>query len=155
MSTFYAVHFAPGSPLIEDAEVVDELPHGWALLDSAIALWRLVDSGRANAIEAFVLRVAEANETYTQFAGDDLAKLIELTAGSEVAIRAAGIIDANGRGPPERLDELKRKVPAMDLEIKRSLEKKTNALMEVIWDVDGLRDFLATALSAGCTVVHS
>jgi hypothetical protein len=43
----------------------------------------------------------------------------------------------------------------MDLEIKRSLEKKTNALMEVIWDVDGLRDFLATALSAGCTVVHS
>lgn len=154
MATLYAARRVTDSSLFEDAEVVDEMKHGWAVLESAIALWRLVDRARADALREFILRVAEASEWQTQFAGDDLVTLIQMISGVGDAIQAAGIIDRDGQLPPDRLGDLKRQVPAMDLELERSLECKTHALLEVICDVEGLQGLLSTALRSGCFIVH-
>jgi hypothetical protein len=66
----------------------------------------------------------------------------------------ACIVDREWRVPPERLEELARKVPGMDLTTERSLESKTHALGEVMINAVSLRNFLADALRAGCVVVH-
>ncbi len=152
--TLYALRFAPGSDSIDDAETVAESRDGWAFLREAITLWRLVNPAHAHAIEQFVDHVADASEAPTRFAGNDLATLVEMLTGVEDAIRAAGIIDEDGRVAPERLDELKRQVPAMDLETERSLENRTYALIEVILHAQFLGEFLAKAHRAGCVVVH-
>ncbi|MEZ4400197.1 MAG: hypothetical protein R3B06_09270 [Kofleriaceae bacterium] len=139
--------------LIEDA-IFARLRHGFDSVRDAIALWRLVDPARADALAGLIDRVEEASDGPLQFEGDDLATLVQLIGGIEDAIRAAGIIDRDGRVPIERLDELKRQVPSMNLEMKRSLESKTYALIEVIANVGGLHEFLIEALRAGCIVVH-
>ena len=152
--SLYAPRLAPGSTLLEDAETVSESRDGWAFLWEAVTLWRLVNPAHAEAIERFVSQVADANEPCTQFAGGDLATLIEMLKGLEEAIRAAGIIDEDGRVAPERLEELKRQVPAMDVASERSQENRRYALLEVILHAQFLRMFLSKAYSAGCIVVH-
>ena len=151
--TLYKVRLA--SSALEDAHVVDRLRYGWDYLEQAISLWHLVDPVRANALVEFVERVSNADEGPTCFAGDDLVTLAHMTAGIEDAIRVTGIIDRHGRVAPERLAELKRLVPAMDLETERTLEDKTNALLEVIGNAEGLHEFLSEALRDGCVVVNN
>ncbi|MBP9106491.1 MAG: hypothetical protein KBF56_07035 [Gemmatimonadaceae bacterium] len=119
-------------PPLDDDEVVDEMAHGYGCLDAAITLWRLVDPARAESLRALLVRVAAASDRYTRFAGDDLAALIQMLSGVGAALQAAGIVDEHCRIPPEHLDELKRHVPAMDLELNRPLHCKTAALVEVI-----------------------
>ena len=132
MATLYAVRATPGVPPLDDDEVVDEMAHGYGCLDAAITLWRLVDPARAESLRALLVRVAAASDRYTRFAGDDLAALIQMLSGVGAALQAAGIVDEHCRIPPEHLDELKRHVPAMDLELNRPLHCKTAALVEVI-----------------------
>ena len=154
MATLYAVKSAPGVPPHDDDEVVDEMERGYERLDAAITLWRLVDPARAESLRSLLFRVADASDSHTRFAGDDLVALIQMLSGVGAAIQAAGIVDQHWRVPPDRLDELKRQVPAMDLELNRPLHCKTSALVEVIVDVEAVQEFLARALRAGCAVVH-
>jgi hypothetical protein len=153
--TLYKFRLAPHAQSLEDAHAIDRLRYGWDYLEQAISLWRLVDSARAVALAELVDRVSSASDGPTCFAGDDLAALTQMITGIEDAIRAAGIIDRHGRVPAEHLAALKRAVPAMDLETERTLEDKTNALLEVIGNADGLHEFLSEALRDGCVVVNN
>jgi hypothetical protein len=153
--TLYAVRFSPSSTSLEDAEVVDESRYGWKFLDQAIALWRLVDPPRADAIASIRERASDAPGDHTQFAGDDLAELVRLVGGVDEAIIASGMVDHEWRVPAERLEELARKVPGMDLTTDRPLDCKVYALGEVMMNAVSLRNFLANALRDGCVVVHA
>jgi len=142
--TLYAARFAPDSTSLEDAEILDRSRHGWEFLGQAIALWSLVDPERAAAIAALKRRASE-----------DLAALVRLIDSVDDAIVDAGIVDRDWKVPPERLEELARHVPGMDLTTERSLASKTSALGEVMINAVSLRDFLADALRTGCVVVHA
>ena len=83
----------------------------------------------------------------------DLRELVRLLTGVEDAIIAAGIVDSHWHVPAERLEELAKQVPAMDLTTERSLQSKTNALGEVMINAFSIRNFLSNALDAGCVVV--
>lgn len=72
--------------------------------------------------------------------------------GVEDAIVAAGIVDHEWRVPPERLEELAKRVPAMDLTTDRPIRAKTSALGEVMINAFSLRNFLKAALAEGCVV---
>jgi hypothetical protein len=153
--TLYAIRPTPGTDsLDEDAEVVDESRYGWEFLKQAITLWRLVDSSRADAIEAIkdqALRAARDKEL--RLYPPDLHKLVRLLTGIENAIIEAGIVDQHWRVPAERLEELAKRVPAMDLATDRPLRNKTSALGEVMMNAVFLRNFLSDAVNAGCVVV--
>jgi hypothetical protein len=152
--TLYVLRLAPDSTSLDDAEVIARSRYGWEFLEQTIALWRLVDPARADAIAAIKDRAFDASDDQTRFAGDDLAALVHLLDGVDEAIIAAGIVDRHWRVPPERLDELARQVPGMDLTTERSLENKTHALGEVMINAVSLRNFLADALRAGGVVEH-
>ena len=55
--TLYAVRPTPGTDSLEDAEVVSQSKYGWDFLEQAITLWRLVDTARADEIEAIKDRI--------------------------------------------------------------------------------------------------
>jgi hypothetical protein len=152
--TLYALRLPPASTSLDDAEVVDESRYGWEFIEQAIALWRLVDPARSDAIAAIKERASDATDDYTRFSGDDLAALVQLIDSVDDAIVDAGIVDREWRVPSERLEELARKIPGMDLTTERSLESKTHALGEVMINAVSLRNFLSDALRAGCVVVH-
>jgi len=152
--TLYAFRLAPDSSSLDDAEVVDQSRYGWEFLEQAIALWRLVDPPRAEAIAMIKDRASDSSDDYTRFGAADLAELVRLIDGVDDAIVAAGIVDRDWRVPPEHLDELARQVPGMDLTTERSLESKTHALGEVMINAVSLRNFLSDALRAGGVVVH-
>jgi hypothetical protein len=152
--TLYAFKLPPGSTSLDDGQSIDESRYGWEFLEQVIALWRLTNPARADAIAALKDRASDASDDYTRFSGDDLATLVHLIDGVTEGIVAAGIVDHDWRVPPERLQELARRVPAMDLTTERTLEDKTHALGEVMINALSLRTFLADALRAGCVVVH-
>jgi hypothetical protein len=152
--TLYAVRPLPGTDdLDEDAEVVDQSRYGWEFLKQAITLWRLVDSNRADAIEAIKDRaLLDATDKELRLYPQDLHELVRLLAGIEDAIVEAGIVDRHWRVPAERLEELAKRVPAMNLTTERSLDSKTHALGEVMVNAISLRNFLSDAVKAGCVV---
>jgi hypothetical protein len=78
---------------------------------------------------------------------------VRLLTGVEDAIVTAGIVDGHWRVPADRLEELAKQVPAMDLTTERSLNSKTNALGEVMSNAISIRNFLSDAVNAGCVVV--
>jgi hypothetical protein len=152
--TLYAIRPTPDTESLDDAEVVDQSRYGWEFLKQAITLWRLVDSGRADEIEAIKDRaLLAATDQELRLYAPDLHELVRLLTGVEEAIIRAGIVDQHWRVPAERLDELARRVPAMDLTTERPLHSKTSALGEVMMNAVFLRNFLADALNAGCVVV--
>ena len=153
--TLYAIRPDPATGALDDAEVVDESRYGWQFLKQAITLWRLVDSARADAVEAIKDRATEAaGDGEIRFYPEDVRELVRLLTGLETAIIAAGVVDQHWRVPPERLEELARRVPAMDLQTERRLEDKTSALGEVMINAVFLRNFLSDAEKAGCVVVY-
>ncbi len=152
--TLYAIRLPPDSTSLDDAEVVDESRYGWEFLEQTIALWRLVDPARGDAIAAIKDRASDATDDYTRFSRDDLAALVQLIDSVDDTIVNAGIVDREWRVPPERLEELARQVPGMDLTTERTLECKTHALGEVMINAVSLRNFLSDALRAGCVVMH-
>jgi hypothetical protein len=135
-------------------EVISEFKYSWQFLKQAITLWRLVDRDRADQIEAIKDRASlAAGDGEIRFYAPDLHELVRLLTGVEDAIMAAGIVDRHWRVPPDHLEELARRVPAMDLTTERSLMSKTNALGEVMSNAIFLRNFLSNAVNAGCVVV--
>jgi hypothetical protein len=153
--TLYAVRADPVTGAVdEEAEVVAQSKHGWQDLEETVTLWRLVNSPRADEIDAILGRVAEvAGEGELRLDAQDLEKLLHLLAGVEDAVVRAGIVDKRGRVPPHRLEDLARRVPGMDLKTERTLDDKTYALGEVLNHAESIRTFLANALEAGCVVV--
>jgi hypothetical protein len=152
--TLYAIRPSPGAESLEDGEVVSESKYGWDFLKHAIMLWRLVDDARANEIEAIKDRLlsTEPDEELRIDTGD-LHKLVRLLTGVDDALVGAGIVDQHWRVPPDQLEELVKRVPAMNLTTERSLNDKTHALGEVMINAVSLRNFLSNALDAGCVVV--
>jgi ATP phosphoribosyltransferase len=153
--TLYAIRPVPGTDsLDEDAEVVDQLRYGWQFLEQVITVWRLVDKERADKIEAIKDRVSlAAGDDEIRFYAEDLQNLVDLLTGVDDAVIAAGIVDRHWRVPAERLEELAKQVPAMDLATERSLKSKTSALGEVMINAVSIRNFLSNAVDAGCVVV--
>jgi hypothetical protein len=154
--TLYAIRPTPGSDsLNEDAEVVDQSRYGWEFLKQAITLWHLVDSGRADELEAIKSRALHAagRDNELRFDLADVREMVRLLTGIEDAIIEAGLVDQHWRAPAERLEELAKRVPAMDLTTDRPLHSKTNALGEVMINAVFLRNFLSDALKEGCVVV--
>ncbi|HEX3475274.1 MAG TPA: hypothetical protein VHT91_09650 [Kofleriaceae bacterium] len=151
--TLYALRPDPATGSLEDAEVVDELKYGWQFIEQAITLWRLVDEDRANRIKAIRDRAARSAPEESRFYREDLHELVRLLTGVDDAIIAAGIVDSHWRVPAGRLEELARRVPAMDLKTNRSLDDKTHALGEVMINAVSIQNFLANAVNAGCIVV--
>lgn len=153
--TLYAIRPLTGEDSLEDAEVVDRSAYGWKFLRQAITLWALLDDPRAGALEAVIARATQAaGDGELRFDRADLEELVRLLDGLEEAIVNAGIVDKDWRVPVERLDELARRVPAMDLTTERTLENKTHALAEVMVNATSLRNFLRDALKSDCIVVH-
>jgi hypothetical protein len=92
-----------------------------------LSLWRLVEEHRANEIEATKERASlAAGDSEIRFYAADLQELVRLLSGVDDAVIAAGIVDSHWRVPPELLEELARRLPAMDLVTERSLQSKTN-----------------------------
>lgn len=153
--TLYAIRPVSGTDsLDEDAEVVDQSRYGWQFLEQAVTLWRLVDNGRADEIEAIIDRATRtAGDGELRFYHSDLDELVRLLTGIENAIITAGIVDQHWRIPPDRLEELAKRVPAMDLTTDRPLHAKTSALGEVMMNAVFLRNFLSDAAKTGCVVV--
>lgn len=90
-------------------------------------------SARANEIEAIKRRLAlAAGDGDYRFEPPDLRELVRLLTGMEEAIIGAGIADNHWRVPAGRLEDLAKRVPAMDLTTERSLDDKTHALAEVM-----------------------
>lgn len=151
--TLYALRPDPLTGSLDDAEVIDEFEYGWQFLEQAITLWRLVDNHRADQIKAIKDRAALSAPEESRFDTEDLRELVRLLTGVEDAIVAAGIVDGHWRVPADRLVELAKQVPAMDLMTERSLKSKTNALGEVMSNAISIRNFLSDTVAAGCVVV--
>jgi len=153
--TLYAIRPVPETgSLDEDAEVVDQSRYGWQFLQQAVTLWRLVDSSFADEIEVIIDRATlAAGDGELRFSQRDLYELVHLLTGVDEAIIAAGIVDQHWRVPPERLEELARRVPAMDLTTDRPIRAKTSALGEIMINAISIRNFLSDAVDAGCVVV--
>ena len=154
--TLYAIRQPPWAESLEDVdvEVASESECGWDFLYQAISLWRLVDRARAQQIETIKDRVVQAaGEKEIRIGGEDLRELVRLLSGVEEAIVAAGIVDSHWRVPPERLEELAKQVPAMDLKTDRPLANKTSALGEIMINAFSIRNFFENAANAGCIVV--
>lgn len=153
--TLYAIRPDPDTGSLDDAEVVDQLREGWQFLEQAITVWRLVDKERADEIEAIKDRASlAAGDGEIRLYADDLHKLVRLLTGVDDAVIAAEVVDRHWRVPPDRLEELAKQVPAMDLTTERSLKSKTSALGEVMINAVSIRNFLSNAVDAGCVVVH-
>jgi ATP phosphoribosyltransferase len=151
--TLYAIRPAPGTDSLDDAEVVEQSRYGWQFLEQAVTLWRLVDSNRADEIEAIIDRASDAaGDGELRFYRPELDELVRLLTGIEDAIIKAGIVDQHWRVPPEHLEDLAKRVPAMDLTTERPLHSKTSALGEVMMNAVFLRNFLSDAAKAGCVV---
>lgn len=152
--TLYALRPDPMTGSLDDAEVVNQSKYGWQYLEQAITLWQLVDAARAKEIEAVRDRAAlAAVDDEVRFYAPDLRELVRLLAGIEDALVAAGVVDGNWRVPAEKLEDLARVVPAMDLQTERTLHNKTSALGEVISNAIFLRTFLEEAMTSGSVVV--
>jgi hypothetical protein len=153
--TLYAIRPVPETgSLDEDAEVVDQSRYGWQFLEQAVTLWRLVDSSFADEIEVIIDRATlAAGDGELRFFQRDLYELVHLLTGIDDAIVDSGIVDRHWRVPAEHLEDLAKKVPAMDLTTARSLEDKTHALAEVMINAVSIRNFLTKAVDAGCVVV--
>jgi hypothetical protein len=152
--TLHAIRPTPDTESLDDAEVVDQSRYGWEFLKQAITLWRLVDSGRGDQIEAIKDRaLLAATDQELRLYAPDLHELVRLLTGVEDAIIASGIVDHHWRVPADRLQELAKRVPAMNLTTERSLDDKTHALAEVMINAVSIRNFLSNAVDAGCVVV--
>lgn len=153
--TLYAIRPAPGTDsLDDDAEVVAQSRYGWQFLEQAVTLWRLVGNSHADEIQAIIDRAThDADDGELRFYRPELDELVRLLTGVEDAIVDAGIVGQHWRVSAERLEELARRVPAMDLKTERSLDDKTHALAEVMINAVSIRNFLSNAIDAGCVVV--
>ncbi|HEY0193446.1 MAG TPA: hypothetical protein VGC42_20155 [Kofleriaceae bacterium] len=115
----------------------------------------MLDPPRADQIDAIMVRLNEEADEYDQLRiyPEDLQELIRLIGEVEEDIVTSGIVDQHWRVLPERLEELAKTVPAMDLKTPRSLESRTSALGEIMINALSIRNFLKRALAENCVVI--
>jgi hypothetical protein len=153
--TLYAVRPDPETgALDDDAAIVEQTKYGWQFLEQAATLWRLVDSARADEIEAIIEQATHAaGDGELRFHRPELEALVRLLSGIDDALVGSGILDSEWHTPAEQLEELAKRVPAMDLKTERTLQNKRSALAEVMMNAISIRNFLKHALETGCVVV--
>jgi hypothetical protein len=138
--------------------VVDSIPRGMDTFPVAAQLWRLVDTQRAERIEAIYARVsrrAGLTDDDIRYEADDLRELVELFDGLRAALQQATIVNHELKVEPDKVAELAPKLPGLDLRATRPAGDAVWALAEGIVNVEGLRQFLADAIARGCDVVAS
>ena len=151
--TLYAMRPDPDSgDVVDGADIVDQSKYGWQFLEQALSLLQLVDQRRAEQLEAIMVRLNEGDDQL-RIGPSDLRLLVGLLEGVEVEIETAGFVNDKWRVDPARLQELKARVPSMDLETERDLKSKTSALGEVMINAIAIRNFLRDALDQGCVVI--
>ena len=152
--TLYAVRPDPETGALDADQVVEESKYGWRFLEQAVTLWRLVDNARADEIEAIMHRASlAAGDGSIRLESDDLRELVRLISGIEDALIGSGILDSEWHTPAEQLEELAKRVPAMDLETERTLQNKRSALAEVMMNAISIQNFMSFALDSGCIAV--
>lgn len=151
--TMYALRPDPVTGSLDDAEVVEESRYGWGLIEEAISVWSLADLSRATALETLRSRIAlAANGGELRIYPREATEMVALLAGLAEALIAAGIIDSQWRIPAEKIEELAKIVPTMDLKTERAIDVKRYALAEVLSHVDVLKSFLSDSAQAGYVV---
>jgi hypothetical protein len=139
-------------------DVVDSIARGMDAFSVAVQLWRLVDAHRAERIEAIYARVsrrAGLTDDDIRYEADDLRELVALFDGLRAALEQAAIVNHELKIEPDKVAELAPKLPALDLRATRPAGDVVWALAEGIVNVEGLRQFIADAISRGCDVVAS
>ncbi len=147
---FYAIDLAwvPGE---EPHEVLSD---AWHALDLARDLWVLVDRERAAAVRAFQERESHDLPSQFRIGPRQIRELLALLDGLEPAL-ATRLLDAEQRLPADRLDELARQAPALNLSPKRPTVERVYAAEEALSSVLVLRAFLERALQRGDDIVSS
>jgi hypothetical protein len=137
-------------------KVIDSWPRGMRWFAVASQLWRLVDPKRADRIDAILADVDQRSEAYgeARYESADMIALVNLFRGLSDALFAAGIIDKKLLIQPQQAEYLATQVP--DLEFQgRSAQDLASVLAEGVVNVEGLRNFLQSALDQDAYVVTS
>jgi hypothetical protein len=133
------------------ASVLPPFEHGGDYLADAVAVWRLVDDRRADALRDFLER-AEGTDGHPIWKPAEVEDLVDLLSGLEDRLQADGVLDAAWSTPVDRVPELARRVPSLDARPERTEAELRQALAEVVARVLGLRSFLVRAAGAGLSV---
>lgn len=148
--TLYAVepHADSDAP-----SVLPPFEHGGDYLADAVAVWRLVDDRRADALRDFLDRAEESDtDEHPFWEPAEVEDLVDLLSGLEDRLQADGVIDATWSTPVDRVPELARRVPSLDARPERTEAELRQALAEVVARVLGLRSFLIRAAETGLSV---
>lgn len=133
--------------------VVKTFDDAWRHLVVAVELWRLIGPARAAALEALLTRLSRGNTDRGLFLGAaELDEILVLLDGLDTAL-IGPVVDAHWRVPAERIDELRRAAPHLDLRPDRPLVDAIHAVGEGMANVGSVRGFLAEARARGCWVV--
>ncbi len=144
--TLYALEpdLGPDQP-----STIEPMEHGGSHLADAVALWRLVDDRRADALRDFLARAEDDDpEGHPCWPPEQVRQLVDLLDGLEDALREAGIMDATWLTSLDRVPDLARRVPGIDARPERTEPELRYALAEVVWRVRAVRLFLTRAAEA-------
>jgi hypothetical protein len=161
--SFYEMRpFEPGRPfdLDEDGnpvteEVVDTFEEGWPALEVASQLWGLLDDPRQKATKALGERLdvaAQREERPIRFKAADLDEAIGLLSGLEDAL-VGKVIDQDWTFAIDRLEEIRRRAPSLDLSPSRPDGDIIHAVGEGLWLTIALSNFLKQARANGSEVM--
>jgi hypothetical protein len=133
--------------------VIASLEHGGSLIADTVALWRLVDDRRAQALRDFLNRAEEADpDGHPYWDPGQVAELLDLVSGLEERLQDSGVLAADWTTPLDQVPELARRVPSLDARPERTEMELRQALAEVVFRVAGLRSFLARTAERGLGV---
>lgn len=163
--TFYELKpFEPGRPfdLDEDGnpvteEVVKTFEEGWNALTVASQLWGLVDDPRREAIGALRRRLdtaARLEERPIRLKAADLDETIALLTGLPEAL-IGKVIERDWTFPLDRIEEIRRRAPRLDLRPSRPDGDIVHAIAEGISLVISFANFLKRARAHGHEVESS
>lgn len=121
----------------------------------ASQLWGLVDDPRGEPIGALRVRLGaevRREERSTRFKAADLDETLALLSGLEEAL-VGTVIDQHWMFPMERLDEIRRRPPRLDLRPSRPAGDIVHAVGEGLWLTIALGNFLKEARGHGHEVI--
>ena len=128
---------------------------GGRYLDTAVALWRLVDAERADAIKALVdrIRLVDHGRVAIRLARAETSELVGMIEGIGRALIEAKIMASDYLVRLDEVAELARRVPEMDARPERTDMDLRHALVEVVFNVEGMARFLAESASENRFVI--
>lgn len=161
--TFYEMKpFEPGRPFELDddgmpvtEEQVGAYEGGWHNLTVASELWGLIDDPRKEAIEALQRRLdraATVEDRPIRFKAADLEEAIRLLSGIPDDL-VGKVIDKKWFIPLERIDEIRRRAPSLDLRPARPDAELVQAVAEGIVRAMSVRNVLTRVHRAGHEII--